>query len=78
MRILPTLLTATLTVNSAMALAIEIDETASIKDTPTSIQGINHIGISVKNLDKMLPFYLKATGFELIKQQKIPTLRAVR
>ena len=51
--------------------AIEIDKTATIKDTKTTIMGINHIGLSVKNLDQALAFYKQATGFELIKREKV-------
>jgi catechol 2,3-dioxygenase-like lactoylglutathione lyase family enzyme len=51
--------------------AIEIDKTATIKDTKTTIMGINHIGLSVKNLDQALAFYQQATGFEVIKREKV-------
>ena len=51
--------------------AVEIDKTAGIKDTNTTVMGINHIGISVRDLDTALPFYQKATGFELLSRQKI-------
>jgi len=51
--------------------AIEIDETATIKDTKTTIMGINHIGLSVKNLDQALAFYQQATGFDLVKREKV-------
>lgn len=60
-----------LSVNFASAYAMEIDKTASIKDTKTSIMGINHIALSVKNLDQALAFYQKATGFEVIKREKV-------
>ena len=53
------------------ASAIEIDKTASVKDTSTSIIGLNHIGLSVKDLDSMLAFYLKATNFELVKREQV-------
>ena len=53
--------------------AIETDEAASIKDTSTSIMGINHIGLSVKNLDKTLAFYKEATDFELVRREKVST-----
>ncbi len=43
----------------------------TIKDSPTSIIGFNHIGISVIDLDKMVDFYQNATNFELIKREKI-------
>lgn len=43
----------------------------SIKDSPTSIIGFNHVGITVKDLDKMLDFYQKATTYELVKRIKV-------
>ena len=43
----------------------------NIKDSPTTIIGFNHIGISVKNLDAMVDFYQKATGFEVMKREKV-------
>ncbi len=51
--------------------AMEIDKTATIKDTKTTIMGINNIGLSVKNLDQALAFYQQATGFEVIKREKV-------
>lgn len=53
------------------ASAIEVNESATIKDTATTILGINHIGLSVKDLDEVLPFYLEATGFELVRRETI-------
>ena len=44
---------------------------SQISDSPTTIIGFNHIGISVQNLDKILPFYLKATGLEVVKREKV-------
>ena len=46
-------------------------ESASIKDATTTFVGVNHIGLSVKNLDKTLAFYQKATNFELIVRKTI-------
>jgi len=43
----------------------------TIKDSPTSIIGYNHIGLVVKDLDKMLDFYQRATNFDLVKREKI-------
>ncbi|WP_299081407.1 VOC family protein [uncultured Paraglaciecola sp.] len=53
------------------AQAIEIDKTASMKDTTTTMMGINHIGISVANLDEMLKFYQDATGYEVIRRETV-------
>lgn len=44
---------------------------SKISKTPTSIIGFNHIGISVQDLDVMLGFYQEATGFELLKREKL-------
>ena len=43
----------------------------TIIESPTTIIGFNHIGLSVNNLDNMLDFYQRATNFELIKREKI-------
>jgi len=43
----------------------------TIKESPTTIIGFNHIGLVVKDLDKMLNFYQKATSFELINRERI-------
>ncbi|MEM6802222.1 MAG: VOC family protein [Bacteroidota bacterium] len=43
----------------------------SMLDSPTSFLGVNHIGISVLELDKMLEFYEEATDFEVIKRYKV-------
>ena len=43
----------------------------TIKESPTTIIGFNHIGLAVKDLDKMLNFYQKATDFELISRETI-------
>ncbi|MDA7737978.1 VOC family protein [bacterium] len=70
--------TATKLISLAAALcfcgqvsAIETDEAAAIKDTSTSFMGINHIGLSVKNLDETLAFYKEATDFELVRRETI-------
>lgn len=39
-----------------------------IEESPTSIIGFNHVGISVADLDKMLVFYQKATDYKLLKR----------
>lgn len=62
---------AAFAINIDSVNAIEIDPSASIKDTTTTILGINHIGLSVKNLDKALAYYQKATNFSLIKREKV-------
>ena len=49
----------------------QVSPDAKISNTPTSILGFNHIGISVQDLDTVLPFYQKATGFDIVKREKI-------
>lgn len=49
----------------------QLKPSPTIKDSPTSIIGFNHIGLVVKDLDKMLDFYQRATNFELLKREKI-------
>ena len=48
-----------------------VDEAASVKDANTTVLGVNHIGLSVKDLDSTLAFYRKATSFELVKREKV-------
>lgn len=49
----------------------------TIKDSPTSIIGFNHIGLVVKDLDTMLDFYQRATNFELLKREKVSSNETV-
>ena len=49
----------------------QIDREARIEHSPTSIIGFNHIGLSVQDLDEMVAFYQGATGFELVKREKV-------
>lgn len=48
-----------------------IDPNATITDSPTTLMGVNHIGLSVKNLDSTLAFYQGVTGFELIRRETV-------
>lgn len=43
----------------------------SMKDTPTTFIGFNHIGLSVKNLDEMVDFYQQGTGYEIVGRYHI-------
>ena len=52
-------------------LVSQVNPDSQISDSPSSIIGFNHIGISVKNLDVMLSFYQNATGFEVVKRETI-------
>ena len=49
----------------------QVDPDATISDSPTSIIGFNHIGLSVQNLTEMVDFYQEATGFEIVKREKV-------
>jgi catechol 2,3-dioxygenase-like lactoylglutathione lyase family enzyme len=69
-RIRIALLSTSFLLLSASALC-QVDPNATLSDSPTSIIGFNHIGISVNNLEEMVTFYEKATPFENVKQEKI-------
>lgn len=43
----------------------------SMLDSPTTFMGVNHIGISVLDLDKMLDFYSTATEFDVIERYSV-------
>lgn len=49
----------------------QLKPSPTIKESPTTIIGFNHIGLVVKDLDKMLDFYQRATNFELVSREKI-------
>ncbi len=55
----------------AQVINIDIDESAKVTDSAYSVLGINHIGLSVKDLDAMLGFYRQATGFELVSREQV-------
>jgi catechol 2,3-dioxygenase-like lactoylglutathione lyase family enzyme len=50
---------------------MEIDPNALITDSPTTLMGVNHIGLSVIDLDAALAFYQGVTGFELLRRDRI-------
>lgn len=50
---------------------METDPASSIDNTDTTIIGINHIGLSVPNLDDALRFYQDATGYEVLERKSI-------
>ena len=60
-----------LIVFSGTSGAFEVNKEASIKDTTTTILGINHIGLSVRDLDKVLAFYKQTTNFELVRRETV-------
>lgn len=55
---------------------IEIDPEATIHDSPTTLMGVNHIGLSVKDLDATLAFYQSVTNFELIHRETVSNSQA--
>lgn len=64
-----TLLTGLVTAASIDNIVIDPDST--IKDSPTTLMGVNHIGLSVKDLDTSLAFYQQATGYKLVRHETI-------
>ncbi len=67
----PILLVWTITLLLPGGVSAQIDREARIEQSPTSIIGFNHIGLSVQHLDEMVAFYQEATGFEMIKREKV-------
>ncbi len=51
--------------------AYEVVEDATILDSPTTLMGVNHIGLSVRDLDTALAFYQSATNFPLIRRERV-------
>ncbi len=50
---------------------ISVREDANIGDSTATMLGVNHIGISVRDMDMMLDFYQQATDFELIRRERV-------
>ncbi len=68
------LIFAALALSSYTVASVEdivIDPDATIYDSPTTLLGVNHIGISVKDLDASLAFYQGATGYKLIHREQV-------
>lgn len=55
----------------AQALALEVDPDASMADADNTLLGLNHVGLSVVDLDATLAFYQQATGYELIARERV-------
>lgn len=51
--------------------AYEINPEATVNDSTATIMGINHIGLSVRDLDASLSFYLAATDFKLVRREVV-------
>jgi len=56
---------------ATQAIAYEIEPDASISDSPTSLLGVNHIGLSVRDLDASLDFYQTAADFKLVRRETV-------
>jgi catechol 2,3-dioxygenase-like lactoylglutathione lyase family enzyme len=51
--------------------AYEIDPDSTIYDSPTTLLGINHIGLSVRDLDTVLEFYQSVSNFKLVSRETV-------
>jgi len=56
---------------SSQAFSYEIDVDATISDSSTTLMGVNHIGLSVRDLDASLAFYQEASDFKLIRREVV-------
>lgn len=56
---------------TAQAVAFEIEESATISDSDSTLMGVNHIALSVRDLDASLAFYQSATGFEVVRREVV-------
>ncbi len=65
------LLAVSIALFAAQASAYEIDPDATLHDSPTSLMGVNHIGLSVRDLDASLAFYQAATEFKLMRREVV-------
>lgn len=54
-----------LTVQAGSGLAYEIDPDSTIADSPTTLLGINHIALSVRDLDAAVAFIKASLGMKL-------------
>jgi len=70
-RLFPIVILLIVAIFPTSCLVSQAVPSSQISDSPTSIIGFNHIGISVQNLDKILPFYLKSTGLEVVKRETV-------
>lgn len=55
----------------SQTLAYEIDPEENIHDSPASLLGVNHIGLSVRDLDASLAFYQAATGYKVVRREVV-------
>ena len=52
-------------------LSMKIDPAATIADSSTTLVGVNHIGLSVVDLDSLLAFYQGVSGFQLVRRERV-------
>ncbi|MBL6804660.1 MAG: VOC family protein [Pseudomonadales bacterium] len=60
-----------LAIQASSVLAYEIDPNSTIADSPTTLLGINHIALSVRDLDAAVAFYQGVTGYEIIRRETV-------
>jgi hypothetical protein len=60
-----------LSIQASSSLAYEIDPDSTIADSPTTLLGINHIALSVRDLDAALAFYQGVTGYKVIRRETV-------
>lgn len=60
-----------LLLSQSLVHAQEFDPKISLRESPTGIIGVNHIGLSVRDLDRAIAFYQGATGFNLVSRETI-------
>ena len=60
-----------LSIQASSSLAYEIDPDSTIADSPTTLLGINHIALSVRDLDAALAFYQGVTGYKVIHRETV-------
>jgi|TARA_B110000459_G_scaffold199865_1_gene247274 catechol 2,3-dioxygenase-like lactoylglutathione lyase family enzyme len=56
---------------TTQSIAYEIDPDATLSDSSASLMGVNHIGLSVRNLEASLDFYQRASGFKLVRREVV-------
>ena len=60
-----------LAIQAGSVLAYEIDTNSTIAYSPTTLLGINHIALSVRDLDAAVAFYQGVTGYEIIRRETV-------
>lgn len=53
------------------SIAYEIDPDSTLLDSQASLVGVNHIGLSVRDLDASLAFYQQASGYKLVRREVV-------